>query len=181
MAADGVEMRGARELVQKLNKIGVKKSILALTLKAALHLEGVVREVIMRTFTKNPTGNLARSFKARLIRTTDDGVSAGVFSELIYAKIQDEGGTITPRTARNLAIPLNRAASKRWPREWGKGKLHFAKMRGKKFLVDKAGVPQYALRESVTIRGRGYLREAKKLGMPGVLQILGDGLRAKVK
>ena len=177
----GVEVTGAQELADKLRRAAeqINTDLFKWTLEAALHVEGKVREVVMRTFTKNPTGNLARSFKARILLGGAE-VSAGVFSDLIYAKIQDEGGIITPRMRRNLAIPLNMAASKRWPREWG-GKLRFAKMRGKRFLVDDTGKPQYILKESVAIKGRHYLKTAVTEARPGVVEILGDRVRLAIR
>lgn len=170
-----VQITGAKELADKIHRASatITNDLVKWMLQAALHVEGTVREVIMRTFTKNPTGNMARSFKARILKDSGDEVAAGVYSELIYAKIQDQGGTITPRTRRNLAIPLNAAASKRWPREWG-GKLRLAIMRGKKFLIDDTGKPQYILKEAVTIRGRRYLNTSVKEAMPGVRKFLGD-------
>lgn len=179
----GITVRGAKEVAAKLQKASgtIQHDMIKWLLQAALHVEGTIREVIFRTLTKSPTGNLARSFKARVLRGSGSDVSAGVFSNLIYAKIHDEGGTITPRTGKNLAIPLNQAAKRRWPREWSKGTLRFAKMRGKKFLVDQNGKPQYLLKQSVSIRGRHYLKISMREAMPGVRKFLGEKVRLAIK
>ena len=57
-----------------------------------------------------PKGDLARSFQVELMDKGDESVSVGVYSELVYAKIQDEGGRIEPKK-KWLAFPHKDAKS----------------------------------------------------------------------
>jgi phage gpG-like protein len=73
-----------------------------------------------------------------------------------YAAIHEYGGIITPKRAKNLAIPLTGTAKNaRSPRNFA-GELH---VQGKA-LVDASGMAQYALVKSVTIPARPYVRPA---------------------
>lgn len=66
-------------------------------------------------------GILARSIGIRDI--DDNTVRTG--TGLVYARIQQEGGTITPKTVNYLAIPATKqlARSGKWPRDFAKGEL----------------------------------------------------------
>ena len=81
-------------------------------------------------------------------------------AEVPYARIQEEGGTITPRNARFLAIPVGPALTAagvsrfRSPRDV-QG-LHY--QHGT--LRDQQGRVWYLLRRSVTIRGTRFLSAA---------------------
>lgn len=122
------------------------------------------------------TGALRRSFRSVLIQTSKDKISSGVFSDLPYARIQNTGGTIFPKTVKNLAIPLTREAQKLWPRDWPPGALVFQMRRGKKFLFDRSDRLQYVLKRSVTIKGSGYLDTAAKNSADQVAQHLADAI-----
>ncbi len=78
-----------------------------------------------------------------------------VGTNLAYARIQHEGGTIVPRQAKFLAIPLCPEASVRRPREFAdtfiaKGVI-FQKIEGKEPRA------LYVLKRSVKIPARPYL------------------------
>lgn len=78
----------------------------------------------------------------------------------VYAAIHEFGGTIRPKNSKYLAIPLTGAAKGvPGPRDYP-GTLRFIPGQGGGVLVDEAGDAQYALRTSVTIRARPYLRPA---------------------
>lgn len=177
---------------RKLNRVGVaiQKELGPSTLRAALHLEGVTREVVMTTFTRNPTGNLARSYKATLIRTGKQS-AAGVYSDAPHARIHDRGGTIKPRTGKNLPVPLSaRARNTRglWPRHWPKGQLFMLRSKAGKILLASRGrgrraklIFHYVLKPSVQISGKQYLRAAVNKARSGIAKILGDSVRLAVE
>ena len=55
-----------------------------------------------------------------------------VGSSVPYAAMQDEGGTILPKTVKFLAVPLTRAVKVRglWPRDYAEDALRFVPNRG---------------------------------------------------
>lgn len=148
-------------------------------LEAAQYTAGIIREIIYATF-KGRTGNLARSFKETFLGWRGTEVSAIAHSDLIYARIQDEGGVIRPNTVGHLAIPLRDLPVGKWPRHWAKGQLKFIPgvSGGILATVSKGGriTPQYALKKRVIIRGRNYLETARKKAEPGVAEIMGQGV-----
>ena len=121
----------------------------------------IVREIHSRA--KEPKGDLWRSYQVELIDKGDEEVSVGVFSDLVYAEIQDEGGTIRAKK-KYLAIPFKDAKSEigvRWPRDFSKGELSFAK--GKKVgtaYLFKGDKLMFVLKERVEIPGLDYLDPA---------------------
>lgn len=148
-------------------------------LDAAIYQEGILRRVVVRE-TRDGTGRLPRSFKARML-SGSGRVSAGVLSSLEYAAIQDVGGVIKPKTQKNLAIPLKRLPAGKWPRDFGdqltlirsrKGNLILAKIR--RGRID----PYFVLKPSVRIPGKQYLAQAQDEGADGVAERLGNKVSA---
>ena len=103
-----------------------------------------------------------------------------------YARIQEEGGTVRPRRAKFLTIPLD-------PAKYPSGVSRFKTARdapnltlavsaaGQYMLVNKdTGEPWYLLRRRVKIKGKHYLRDAmrKAAGLmpPAVSEAFGDVL-----
>jgi len=83
----------------------------------------------------------------------------------VRGRILHEGGIIRPRRAKALAIPLNREARKRGPREWPQGALFLIRSDDKPDTVGvlfrkkgRDGVePMYVLRGKVTIQPHPWL------------------------
>lgn len=152
-------------------------------LRAANHAGGIITETVMATFTSG-RGNLARSFvPARFIEKSDKKVSAGALSDLPQAHILDKGGTIRPRTAGALAIPLSGRAKNLWPRDWPQDKLQLIKNKktGKALLAEVTGTGSskkttwhYVLKDEVSIRGRGYIDEAQRKAEEPVGKIMAE-------
>ena len=131
-------------------------------LKAATIASGFIM-VEVRNRHPGGTGNLAGSFKATFV-DTPKGVSAGALSDLPYARIQNEGGTILPK-GKMLAVPVTPKAEKLWPRDWGENKLDLVvnKKKNQALLIEKATDQlQYVLKASVTIKGKRYLEAAAR-------------------
>lgn len=151
--------------------------------EAAQHVEGEIRSEVTRTFPRGRTGNLRGSFLAQWVRRGDTReVTAGAFSDLVYARIQDGGGLITPKTGRHLAIPLKKLPVGKWPRHFPRGELFMITSRaGNKLLMRRVSrnkiEPMFLLKRSVMLRGntpqRHYLDRAKRNAEPGVETILG--------
>lgn len=151
---------------------GMTAAFWRIALKAAAIAGGfLAREVVDNT--PGGTGRLAASFTHPTMTQGGDSIKAGALSSLPYARIQDEGGTIIPKTVKNLAIPQTPQAKEMWPRDWGKNQLHFIanKMEGGA-LVDSQGTTQYLLRPSVTLTGKHYIDAARvktEAGIPSVV------------
>jgi len=145
-------------------------------LRAANHAGG---EIARQVFAKHGggKGTLARSFLPAAFVDVPGSIAAGAFSDLVYAEVQDQGGTIRPKSGKNLAIPLTPQARNRWPRDWG-DKLFFLKSKnGKGLLAERVGngkklKVQYVLQPQVTITGSGYIRAAAAVAAPVIGEII---------
>lgn len=154
-------------------------------LKSAELTAGVLRREIMQTYP-NGRGGLARSYRPSLVAVSGKKVVTGVFSDLVYAGIQNRGGVVTPRNAKALAIPLNKSIPVgKWPRHFARGELFFVKSkRGNSLLArtkGKDGIePMFLLRKSVTIRGTNYLGRASKKASPLIEKEMGSAVKLQV-
>lgn len=152
---------------------------------------GEIRLAI-RNKLRQHTGRLGRSFRATLRQPKRKGeVRAGAYSDLVYAGIQDEGGTVTASSARALTIPLSdraKAASRAgrgardfpkplslvWPRGATKGFLVEAR-RGRETIF------HYLLKRSVQIPGVEYLDAAVEASEEQVAEILDAELSKSIE
>lgn len=129
------------------------------------------------------TGNLARAL-IEVVTVTDDGVTGELWpdeAKVAYGAIQEDGGTVIPKTSRFLTIPLEamltgvgvaRGTARQVidePEAFGFAGTFFAKgmlfgrlggrARGRQRGSSSQGsvIPLFALKTSVTIPGRHYL------------------------
>lgn len=150
-------------------------------------LDQVVQAIATRNGAPWPGGTTATSLSRRsgalmdsIIKsvrvegTTFDAISGRIGSDLKYARIQELGGTITPKRAKFLTIPLPAALDssgcplKSKARDWPNtfcarskaGNLLIFQRRGKMI------VPLYVLRTSVTIPPRLNMRTTLDAGIP---------------
>lgn len=173
--AHGIQVKGLEQVKALLEEIGedVEKRLIDILLRGASIVEGSIREEVVRSLTKRPTGSLARSFKAK-VTETGKSPEVGVYSNLPYADIQDEGGTIRAGF-RKLAVPLTDRARRSWPREWPKDQLFgFKSKRGNFILAERMRSgrlkPHYVLKDHVTIKGAGYIKRAAERSEKDVLE-----------
>ena len=166
-------------------------------LMAAKLVTGAIRESIYFTFSQQPetfwssiskkSGRLARSFKEEIVEIDNRGFVVRSASSLVYARIQEEGGIITPKARKYLSVPLEKSAVGVSPRFYP-GELKFLDnpRTGKKSLVKQVGtqvkdgrtVPKYeavyALRSLVRIRPKGYIERAQRESEPEIAEKFGD-------
>lgn len=163
-------------------------TLAATVLRGAHTVASIISSVVMER-AAGGTSQLARSFIANVgfVQRTKDEVSARTWSPLPYARIQDEGGTILPRTAKALAIPVTPEAKKMWPRDWPGDRLFMVVLRGKALLAERLGSGKgaklkvhYVLKPSVTLDGKGYMAEANKRARPAVDQMMRDAMQSMV-
>jgi hypothetical protein len=173
-----IRSKGARDGLARLKK-GVGKALSEGVFEAAQHVEGEIKSEVLRTFPHGRTGELMNSFQAQLVRKSFGRIAAGAYSDLIYARIQNEGGPpIRPRDKKYLSIPLRKLPVGKWPRHFPRKFLTCIKSKKGNLILAhitkaKKIQPYYLLRKSITITGRRYLERAARNAEQGVEQILG--------
>lgn len=111
---------------------------------------------------QNQTGDLTRSIQIvkAAFRSGEFVIGQWGSTDLRYALIHEIGGTIVPKRAKFLTVPVTEAAKKAGSPRNMPG-LHFGKTAGgQPVLLDQGGRVQYLLRKKVTIPARPYLRPA---------------------
>ena len=195
-----VERQGPRLdfMVGEVSK-GVKRSVPRITRQVAVLAQGPLRESIVATMKEGgrwAKGRLARSVTTSAIESSNPdakrttkvyGFRTG--SRLVYARIQDQGGIIRPRTVRYLAIPTRNLGARmrsRWPRDWPRGELFLipavGPRAGKDPLLarkvrDKIQV-LYVLKKQVTIPAKDYTGKALDKGGPLLARFAEDQFAA---
>lgn len=130
-------------------------------------LETIQAEVVRSTMArlaKDPTGELARSWEVA-VGVSGSEVSGSVRSEVPYARIHNEGGTVRPRRGKYLAIPLRpplpRGAGRRMmPRHDATPMRAWRSRRGNLLLWDVSRSPpqpRYLLRRETQIPATRYI------------------------
>lgn len=124
-------------------------------------------------------GDLARSIDAQV---TDDHRIA-VSMPARYAVVED-GGTIRPRRGQWLAVPIVPAAALLpGPRSDIGGLFVVVRRDGRRFLASRAGGSidlRWRLVRDITIRGRGFMREAFARAEGGFADAVLDSVSAGV-
>jgi hypothetical protein len=123
---------------------------------------------------------IADSFAAS---STGDTVS--VLSNHEAAGVLDQGGTVEPRSAQMLAIPLSAAAKSRGgPSSWPDKSLAMVRTGMDKLLLIKAGakpaVPHYLLKDKVELGGHRYLAKALEATIGSAVSAVADEVIAGV-
>lgn len=155
-------------------------------LLAAEHAAGEVRRTAQALNSSGSArGGLARSFKASFNSVQGDTLSAGAYSDLPYADIQNRGGRIKAKK-RKLAVPVKGVArAGKWPRDYPKGFLfRVGNLLVHKTENTKAGKYRkgtlfglkiyFVLRSSVKIEPTGYIDFASESAEPKIVEIMGD-------
>ncbi len=181
----GIQIR-SKGAVAAINAIAqdLPKALITGLLKATYHVENKVKSEVYEKFPDGRTGALARSFKPVFLGRDGNVISAAVQSDLVYARIQEEGGTITAK-GKYLAVPISdRIPVGKWPRHFGAGELvRIQKRGGNPILAKITGkkiTPMFVLKSSVHLRGRKYLESAEKRAVPGVEEIIGGSVERVV-
>jgi hypothetical protein len=158
------------EALAKVAK-GIGGSLERGMLLAAEIAAGEVRRAI-RARLRQHTGALGRSYRATMLKPKRKGqLRSGAVSDLVYARIQDEGGTVTAKK-RFLTIPVSEAA-KRHSRGGGRARqfLDALGVRGRA-RARAQGVVHYAFKRSVRIPASGYLDAAQTAAEPQIAEIV---------
>jgi len=159
---------GLAEMDAKLKRLdrSLQRSALEnALLTGALPIENGAKENVIAKLntTGLATGTLSRSIHTEPSEdNTPDRVFVETGTNVEYAAIHEFGGTIVPKKAKFLTIPLTDAARNAEGGRNYPGKLHpviNASGQGG-VLRDEAGVAQFALTKRVNMPARPYLRPA---------------------
>lgn len=144
---------------------------------------------------KQRTGNLRSSIR-HAVRPSMSGwaevalVAGGSLgpTEVAYARMQEEGGTVAPKRAQYLSIPvgplaLTPAGVSRYPSPRAyPGELDFIPTPRGGVLVDhETGELVYALVRQVTVKGRHYMRAGLQAAAKGIGPDITRGFAAVLK
>lgn len=149
-------------------------------LKAAKMATGEVQRAIFEDFPSG-RGGLAKSYTATLLQPKDGKLRAGAISDLVYARIQDEGGPIVAKNAKALTIPISEKAKKLSSRGVSArefpGGLDLVWPRGSQvgYLVKsikKRTELHYLLKRRTHLDGTGYLDKAANNAEPEIVEIM---------
>lgn len=117
---------------------------------------------------QNQTGDLTRSIQITKAAFQREQFVVGQWgsTDVGYALIHEVGGTIVPKRAKFLAVPVTEAAKRTSSPRQMPGLRYGQTSGGQPVLVDASGKVQYLLRRKVTIPARPYLRPAADLKYP---------------
>lgn len=171
-------------IVMRAKGEALKRATPASVLKAANYAGGEIARTVYEKLGGG-SGSLARSFLPASFVAVPGEIAAEAASDLVYAGIQDAGGTIHPKHGANLAIPVSTQARKKWPRDWPKDKLQLIIAHGKKLLVEQYGKDgrfrlHYVLKPQVTVRATNYLATAADRAIGKVGEIMSADAQAAI-
>lgn len=178
---------GARELTDKLRELA--RAVSGDQLQQAMMQGGLLLEREMKNNIRSnhliDTGNLRESVTAE--PEGSDAVTVGP-RNVVYAAIHEFGGTIRPRNAKYLAIPLSPKAKKAGSPKNYPGELQPMRLAGlqdRLFLVDVDRMQRarrselslaYILLRSVQMPARPYVRPALDQHGDDAIQAIADAL-----
>lgn len=182
-----VTVKGATEAVARVGRLS--KEVRERGAQAVTRLTYALREEARKKYGESGlhvrTGALKSSIVALPIEREEHCITGKVVAgqKLRYARIQEYGGTIKPKKAKFLAIPLNAVktaagVARFSPREAAAAGYPHTFVRSG-VLFGKQGdqvVPLFALRRSVTLPARPYMRPALEAMRPKIE----EGIRAAV-
>ena len=127
------------------------------------------------------TRTLSRSIHMEVAKRSSSYVEIAIGTDLESAPIHEFGGTITPKNAKFLAIPVTEEARqyvspRNFPRE-----LHFVLGKTGGVLLDDNDTAHYLLKKSVTIPARPYMRPAADEGEAEAVETIRGVLLAKLE
>ena len=159
----------------------LKKTPKALDGALGIALRRIGQEARSKAIQLAPTksGDLVRSI---LMDPAYPRNRVTIGSNKVYARIQDMGGTITPKRGRYLTIPLG---GTRGSIRGHSGGFFIKSKRGNLLYVKKAGSgikPLFVLKRQVTLKGKPYLTRAFEIMKRGrAEQITGEEIDHVIK
>jgi phage gpG-like protein len=167
-----VTITGEAELVAKFTSLSsaARNNVRDAVVDLQYRLQARIRELLSGEVLDPRTGNLRGSINADPLQDNGNEVRGTVSTDLIYAAIHEFGGTITPKTAQYLTIPLEAVLTAAGVARYSAREIIDAPSMGgfegtffaKGVLFGRRGrgdlTPLFALKTSVTLPARPYMR-----------------------
>lgn len=144
---------------------------------AAIVVENEVKRQLTNRSLNVDTGSLRASFTSAVFVVGGE-VRGVVGSPLKYARIHETGGTIRPKNARALTVPLSLKARRGRAQDFADAFI-LNTADGRAFLVQPDGDGLeflYVLKDQVTIPRRPYLSRASKVSNERVAALVGGAV-----
>lgn len=127
------------------------------------------------------TRTLSRSIHSKITKRTLRIVEAKIGTDIIYAKIQEFGGTIKPKNGKYLAIPVNSGKQYVSPKNFPTPLGFRRTKKGNGILIDAEGTTQFILVKSVEIPAKPYMRPAFDAKRNEAVQEFTEVMRHQIK
>ena len=181
MSVVSVKILGTDRLLKALDKIskGIPPALVKAMWLACLE---VTAQAKLNLAGRSRSGQLMKSIHSDIKKTMTDIVGK-VGTNLIYARIQELGGTITPKRARALTIPLRAALTGRGVAR-GKARDFINTFIAKSIIFQRVGkdiIPLFKLARRVQIRARPFLGPALTTKTKRIEQIFDNTLTRLLK
>ena len=182
-----VEVIGLDEVNQMLNRIpfwefeAAKKAIA----KATLEVQTRVKSNFNSGGLNSRTGRLRRSIQTSMTGSAMSTISGRVYSDMVYAPIQEKGGTIKAKDKYlrvpggpylNIPLSSNKTAAgvmRMGAREvFAGGGFIIKSKKGNYLVMSGAGQPMFVLKKQVTIPARLGMMKASEDSIPTLLSEL---------
>lgn len=186
--AQNVEVIGLDEVNQMINQIpfwefeATKKAISKATLEVQSRVKGNFNS---GDGLHSRSGRLRRSIQTSITGTTMTTVSGRVYSDMVYAPIQETGGTIRAKDKYlrvaggpylNIPLSANKTAAgmmRMGAREvFNAGGFIIKSKKGNYLVMSGAGQPMFVLKKQVTIPARLGMMKASDDSVPTLLSEL---------
>jgi len=164
---------------QFLSKLKGKEAALGIAVRTSLFRIGNDARNMANGLAPRKTGSLTRSI---IMYPTSPTTYVDIGSNLVYARIQDLGGEIRPKSGKYLTIPL---PGVRGSIRSHSGGFFIRSKAGNLLYVKKAGngiKPLFVLKDSVKIKGNRYLSTTFEFFKGGrAREIVGEEVIAVIK
>ncbi len=150
---------GKEELVRKFRKMKdeVKSRGLRITAEAGGSVILIAAKGNLKQQGLRKTSHLAGSLHEEVSQSSPTQAAVSIGTNVEHAAIHEFGGTIKPKSAKYLAIPVG--TYKGSPLKHPNLRVRLTNA-GNLVMVDSSGAVQYVLKTSVEIPARPYLRPA---------------------
>jgi HK97 gp10 family phage protein len=187
MADVVLETRGFNELISKLDRLPkvVFKDMGYAILTCALLVEATAKDNVKKAFhmvssaadVAKGGGHLADSIGHKILKVGGLAVTGVVGTNLVYAAIQEFGGTVKAKNVKYLTIPWDGVTG--WAKDYKNTFVHESKA-GNLIIFQRVSKdeikPLFTLKDQIEIPPRPYLNPAIKSNERRIIEIISDAL-----
>ncbi len=182
-----VESTGFNELFRKLDQLPqvVYKDMGYTILTCALLVEATAKENVKNTFhmvasadeVAKGGGHLADSITHKVLKVGGLAVTGVVGTNLVYAAIQEFGGTVKAKNVKYLTIPWDGVTG--WAKDYQNTFVHRTQT-GNLIIFQRESKdkirPLFTLKDKVEIPARPYLNPALKANEKRIMELINEAL-----